>query len=137
MIMPRTPPTIALINSNEDTTEMLRICFQQAGFPSVVVAHVPEIKRGETDFGRFLDHHDPRVIVWDIMIPYDENWAFAQRMIGTDRMKGRAVVLTTTNQRALESIVGPTSTQEIIGKPYDIERVVESVRQAVAALEET
>jgi hypothetical protein len=45
----RQTPTIAVVNSNEDTTEMLRQYLQHHGFSSVVIAHVTEIKRGRTD----------------------------------------------------------------------------------------
>ena len=123
-------PTIGVINSNEDTTEMLRACLQSAGFSSVVIGHVTEIKRGQTDFLRFLETHDPRIFVWDISIPYEENWRFVQLMMSSDRMHGRRVILTTTNKRALEALVGHTETIEIIGKPYDLDLVLQAVQNA-------
>jgi CheY-like chemotaxis protein len=123
-------PTIAVINSNEDTTDMLRACLQNGGFSSVVIGHVTEIKRGQTDFLKFLETHDPDVFVWDISIPYEENWRFVQLMMSSDRMHGRRVILTTTNKRALEALVGHTDTIEIIGKPYDLEQVVRAVKKA-------
>jgi len=45
-------------------------------------------------------------------------------------MKGRKVLLTTTNKRVLESLVGPTDAIEIVGKPYDLDRIVTSVKSA-------
>ena len=129
-------PTIAVINSNEDTTEMVRACLQDQGFTSVVVAHVTEIKRGQTDFLKFLDTHDPRIFVWDIGIPYEENWRFVQLMMSSDRMHGRKFVLTTTNKRALDAMVGKTDTIEIIGKPYDLDQIVKAVKRATGATAE-
>ena len=123
-------PTIAVINSNEDTTEMVRACLQDQGFTSVVVAHVTEIKRGQTDFLKFLDTHDPRIFVWDIGIPYEENWRFTRVILNNEQMKGRRLVLTTTNKRALDAMVGPTEALEIIGKPYDLDQVVRAVKKA-------
>ena len=126
--------TIAVINSNEDTTEMLRACLQESGFTSVVIGHVTEIKRGELDFLRFVDTHDPAVFVWDISIPYEENWRFAQLIMGNEKMRGRRVVLTTTNKRALDAMVGRTDTIEIIGKPYDLDQIVKAVKRSLGAL---
>lgn len=123
-------PTIGVINSNEDTTEMLREILQHNGFTSVVIGHVTEIKRGQTDFLKFLEIHDPRVFVWDIGIPYEENWRFTQLMLNSEKMQGRAVVLTTTNKRALDALVGSTDAIEIIGKPYDLQQVVAAVKRA-------
>jgi DNA-binding NtrC family response regulator len=125
-----TTPTIAVINSNEDTTEMLRAALQAKGFSSVVICHITRIKRGESDFLQFLDAHNPRVFVWDIGIPYAENWGWTQMLMQLEQMKGRRVVLTTTNKRALESMVGQTEAIEIVGKPYDLDQIVTAVKKA-------
>ena len=123
-------PTVAVINANDDTVEMLRACLQDQGFSSVVIGHVTEIKRGQTDFLRFVAEHDPRVFVWDVSIPYEENWNFVHLVMNGEQMRGRRFVLTTTNKRALESLVGQTETIEIVGKPYDLEQVVTAVKRA-------
>ena len=43
-----TVPVVAIINSNDDVVEMLRLSFEQAGF-LVVSAHADAIKRGLTN----------------------------------------------------------------------------------------
>jgi len=47
-------------------------------------------------------------------------------------MQRREFVLTTTNKPALEQLVGDTEALEIIGKPYDLRRVIDAVRAALA-----
>ena len=128
---------IAVVNSNEDTTEMLRQILQNHGFTSVVVGHVTEIKRGRTDFLEFIAEHDPQVFVWDIGIPYAENWRFTRMLFDLEQMKGRRIVLTTTNKRALESLVGETGAIEIIGKPYDLDQIVKAVKREAGAEKES
>ena len=51
-------------------------------------------------------------------------------MMDGEQMKGRRFVLTTTNKRALDGMVGSTNTIEIIGKPYDLDQVVKAVKKA-------
>ena len=123
-------PAVAVINSSEDTVEMLRACLQQHGFTAVATAHVPDIRNGKTDFLEFVETHDPRVIVYDVSIPYEENWRFLQLLQSSAAMEGRAVVVTTTNKRVLDRLVGEdTGAFEIIGKPYDLNAIVEAVRR--------
>jgi DNA-binding NtrC family response regulator len=121
---------VAVINSNADTVEMLRVALQLEGFESVT-AHIEEIKRGLLDFPRFLEEHDPRVVIYDIPPPYDQNWEFLKLLRTTDAMRDRAVVVTTTHKGHLEQLVGPTDAIEIVGKPYDLDQVIRAVRQAV------
>jgi DNA-binding NtrC family response regulator len=122
--------TVAVINSNSDTVELLRVALQQEGF-QCVTGHIEDIKRGVLDFSRFLAEHDPRAVIYDIPPPYDQNWKFLQLLRTTDAMLDRVVVLTTTHKGHLEELVGPTDAIEIVGKPYDLDQIIGAVRRAL------
>ena len=123
-------PVIAVFNSSNDTVELLRTALEQEGFQTVV-GHIPDLKKGELDLVGFIEHHAPRVIVYDISPPYEPNWTFLRLVRSSQAARGRHFVITTTNKPALERLVGPTEALEIIGKPYDLGRVVASVQAAV------
>lgn len=123
--------TVAVINSSDDTVEMLRQALQSSGFTSIVTAHIHDFKTGERDFPQYLEKYDPQAIIYDIAIPYDKNWTFLKLLLDSEHMRGRKVVLTTTNKRRLEELVGPTDTLEIVGKPYDIDEIVRAVKAAL------
>jgi DNA-binding NtrC family response regulator len=123
-------PVVAVINSNADTVEMLRMALQGAGFESVT-AHIEDIKRGTMDFPRFLAEHNPQVVIYDIPPPYDQNWAFLNLLRDTQAMRGRVIVLTTTHKGNLEKLVGPTGAIEVVGKPYDVDQIIRAVQQGL------
>jgi DNA-binding NarL/FixJ family response regulator len=128
---PKYDDVVAVVNSNEDTVEMLRECLVHHGFTSVVTGHIHDFKTGAADFPRYLAEHDPAVLIYDIAIPYDRNWTFLRLLLDSESMRGRKVVLTTTNKKRLEELVGATDALEIVGKPYDLDQIVAAVKAAI------
>ena len=122
-------PTVAVINGLQDTIDMLRFVLEDAGF-RVVDTQARDVRRGEVDLAEFVQRHDAAVVLYDIAIPYDENWRALQERRAAPALAKTPFVVTTTNQRALEGVVGPTDAVEIIGKPYDLHRIVDAVRRA-------
>lgn len=124
------PITIAVLNTSDDVVELLRIVFEQAGFV-VVSAHLDDIKRGETDLDRMIAQHSPSVIVYDVAPPYDRQWAFMQHLRAMPPLQRLPFVLTTTNAARLREIVGTDAmVHEIVGKPYDLDQILNAVRSA-------
>jgi DNA-binding NarL/FixJ family response regulator len=123
-------PIIAVFNASSDTVEMLRTALEGQGFHTVS-GHIADLKKGELDFVSFIENHRPAVIVYDISPPYDTNWTFLKLVRSSRPAQRCRFVLTTTNKPALDELVGANEALEIIGKPYDLDRVVEAVRSAL------
>lgn len=123
-------PILAVFNSSDDTVEMLRTALEADGLHTVS-GHIGELKKGELDFVAFVEHHRPAVIVYDISLPYDTNWNFLKLVRSSLPAQSCRFILTTTNKPALDKLVGETEALEIIGKPYDLDRVVAAVRAAL------
>jgi DNA-binding response OmpR family regulator len=125
--------TVAICNSSDDTIEVLCAVLTLRGY-RCVSAHVTDIKRGKMDFGAFLTREDPRVIVWDIALPYDHNWEFFQSLRASGAFDSRGIVLTTTHKANLEKVIGQESgALEVLLKPYDVAVICDAVEQAAGS----
>ena len=126
-------PTVAIINTSPDTVDMLRIVFERAGM-LVITGLTYDVREGRMNLEAFLRQHKPDVMVYDIAPPYDRNWAFFEHLRETGVIKDVPVVLTSTNVRSVQALVGEVpEIHEIIGKPYDLNELLQAVRQAMGS----
>jgi CheY-like chemotaxis protein len=123
------PPVVAVFNSNDDTVELIRAWFEREGIV-VVSAHLDEVKRGSFDLPSFVEQHKPSAVLFDIAPPYDRSWLFVQHLITTSPLAGLPAVFTTTNERHVREVAGPADVIELVGKPYDLDLLLERVRSA-------
>jgi DNA-binding response OmpR family regulator len=95
---------------------------------TLIWCHFADLRKGVTDFGKYMDKHNPEVVIFDLSPPYDENWRFFKTMRDASVMKGRGIVLTTTNKARLDEIVGEDShALEVVGKPKDLQQINVSI----------
>ena len=126
------PPVVGIFNSSEDTTTLLRIAFEQAGFLAVT-AFTHAIRDGHVALDAWIRQHRPDVIVYDIALPYDANWRLFQNIKSSPACNGITFVLTTTNTLRVREATGETaSLHEIVGKPYDLQQLIDLVRNALS-----
>ena len=126
------PPVVAIVNTNPDLVELLKARIEEAGFV-VLVLHVAEVRQG-LDIENVLQQHDPRVVLYDVVPPYDRSWRFLDHLRTATAFKGRHFVLTSPNPANVSRVVGSDETvYEILGQDADIAAVVQAVREASRA----
>jgi DNA-binding response OmpR family regulator len=131
---PSTPikQVVALFNASDDTVEMVRRMLGASGFDCLVGCHFSDLKKGDGRFARFVDTHNPDVVIFDISPPYEENWDFFKTLRDTRAMDGRGLVLTTTNKARLDETAGSDSKAfEIVGKPYDLDQIKAAIHEGL------
>ena len=96
----RRQPLLAIVNTSVDLAEMLAEAAKEEGYRTVT-GWVSEFRSGRQDPAAFLREHEPDVVLWDIAIPYEENWNFFQSVQQSEAGRGRWFVITTTNRRVL------------------------------------
>jgi CheY-like chemotaxis protein len=122
-------PVVAIINTNDDLVRLLRDELIRHQF-NVVTAHIREIKAGQQDFTAFLSAHNPEVVVYDIAVPYEDNWTFFQTLRKLPTAQNRRWIVTTVNKRVLDQRVGRTDAIEIQGgHADDLDPVLEAVQK--------
>ena len=130
---PKQLPSIAVFNSSEDTIEILKIALEEHGY-AVASGHVSDIKKGQVDLLEFVKEHGPDVIIYDVALPYEENWRFLRLLQSSDFLKPLKWVITTTHKKRLQELVGDCGeVHEIVGKPYDLQQIVGAVKRACDA----
>ena len=126
-------PSIAIFNSSEDTIEVLKVALEDQGF-AISARHVADLKKGQIDVLEFVDNHHPDVIIYDIALPYEENWRFLRLLQSSDAFKNVKWVLTTTHRKRLQELVWECGeVYEVVGKPYDLQQITEAVKSALAS----
>ena len=122
---------VAVFNTSEDTTDMLRTALERAGH-TVVTAFTHALRDGKTDLEALMRQHRPRVVVYDIALPYESNWRLCEHIRNSPACEGVAFVLTTTNVSQVADIVGRhEQILEIVGKPYDLGLLIDRVNDAI------
>jgi len=123
-------PVVAILNSSEDTINLLRIALEQAGC-IVVAAFTHHLRDGKIDFDAFMRQHQPTVVVYDIAPPYEQNWRLFQHFCTRSVCRDVPMVLTTTNAAHVKAIAAMAHPlHEIVGKPYDVKELVRMVKRA-------
>jgi CheY-like chemotaxis protein len=125
-------PTVAVVNSNDDLVAVLTETLEREGF-SVVTAHVRDFRPGgRRDFSAFLNTHNPAVVIFDIAIPYEENWALLQTLRDLPESNRTSFVVTTVNRRVLTARVGPNEAIELQGgHADDLDPLMDVIRPVV------
>ena len=124
-------PVVAVVNTNPDLVELLKARIEAAGFV-VLVIHIAEIRAG-LDIAAVFAQHNPMVVVYDVVPPYERTWRFLQHL-RERAIHGRQFVLTSPNERALAKLVGRDErVYEILNDGADIDAIVQAVREAARA----
>jgi DNA-binding response OmpR family regulator len=124
------PIVVAILNSNDELVELMRVVLEQAGFVAVT-GHVDDARRGELDLINFMRQHDPKVIVYDLVPPYDRSWNYLRVLQDTEVMKNRSLVLTSVNAERAQEVVGRSKiVHEVIGRPVDLDEMITAVKEA-------
>jgi DNA-binding response OmpR family regulator len=121
---------VALFNASDDTVDMVQKLLTDADEGQTLIwCHFADLKKGIVNFDRYMDKHNPEVVIFDLSPPYDENWRFFKTMRDARTMQGRGMVLTTTNKARLDEVLGEDShALEVVGRPTDLQQIDAAIK---------
>jgi CheY-like chemotaxis protein len=127
---PRPKPRVAVLNTSPDFIDVLTEILDMEGFETRS-DYIIEFRTGRKDPRSFFAAHAPQVVVYDVAIPYMENWSFFKHIQTLSGLQPYQFIAVTTNKAALETFVGPTECLEIIGKPFDFDALIHAIRRSL------
>src|SRR3712207_2819425 len=101
MPMNETRPLVACVDSSEDVVQLLADYLRLEGFRAVT--HATPVAWGVDPVIRFVADLRPDACVYNVSLPYRENWAEFEALRAA--VPDVPFVLTTTNLHALRSLV--------------------------------
>ena len=128
---------VALFNASDDTVDMVQKLLTDADEgQSLIWCHFADLKKGIVDFDKYVDKHNPEVVIFDISPPYDENWHFFKTMRDANVMRERGIVLTTTNKNRLDEVLGEDSfALEVVGRSQDLQEIDAAIKAETRKVE--
>jgi CheY-like chemotaxis protein len=123
------PIRALIMDSSADTLELLRQYLEFHGF-EVETCNLARLRHEDADVAEAIVRARPDVVVFDIALPYETNWAMCSSLRRDPRVTV-PFVLTTTNRAVVERLTGARDVIEILGKPYDLEQFAQAVVAAV------
>ena len=128
---------VALFNASDDTIDMVQnLLTASGGDQTLIWCHFADLKKGIVNFDKYLDKHNPEVVIFDLSPPYDENWRFFRTMRDAKTMQGRGMVLTTTNKARLDEVLGEDShALEVVGRPKDLQQIDAAIKAETRRVE--
>lgn len=124
---------MAIVNTNPDLVRMLQMALEKNGFV-VLIIHIEDLRLGTANFDSMLEQHDPRVIVYDVAPPYEQNSRFLAHLRTKTDLRGRKFVLTSVNVKRMQQIAGlDERVYEVVGREKDISEIVRAVKEASRA----
>jgi CheY-like chemotaxis protein len=124
-------PVVAVFNSSDDMVELLRIMLESNGFV-VVSGHVSDLRRAKIDLQAFVAQNQPAAVVYDLVPPYDTQWAFLDHLRQVSPLRDIPFVLTSTNAKMARELAGRGERViEVLGRPFDMDELLEAVRRDV------
>ena len=122
---------MAVFNSSDDMVELLRIMLEHNGFV-VVSGHIADMRRGKLDLQAFVQQNRPAAVVYDLVPPYDTQWAFLDHLRQVSPLREVPFVLTSTNARMARELSGRSERViEVLGRPFEMDELLEAVRRAI------
>lgn len=124
------PGIVALFNASDDTIDMIqKLLTESGGDQTLIWCHFADLKKGIVNFEKYMERHNPEVVIFDLSPPYDENWRFFKTMRDAKTMQGRGMVLTTTNKNRLDEVLGEDShALEVVGRPKDLQQIDTAIK---------
>jgi DNA-binding NtrC family response regulator len=122
-------PIVAIIDETPEIRDLLRTALEEEGW-SVITSSIPDSPYHPSALSFLSAEPSPDVVVYDIPLPYHAHWkALHQHILPSSGLAPQHWIITTTDPKTIDALIGPTNICTIIAKPFNLAAIVEAVTQ--------
>ena len=116
-------PLVLVVDDDPDLLEALCLILERKGYLVLTALN------GEQAFDRLRESPLPSLILFDLMMPGMNGWAFRQKLLESTEYRDIPVVVLSGDHSVLRKAPPPRCTRQL-QKPVDLETLLEAVRQS-------
>lgn len=120
---------VGIIHPCKDIARMLKLGIETGGF-HVVTEDFNSVRDRRKSYCEFVGKYNPRIIIFDISFPYQQNWQLFQDLQDLPDSAGVGFVPTCVGKDLLEKSVGKEAVIGVIGLPCGMDELIGEVRRA-------
>lgn len=122
---------VCLCNASLEVLHLLRQVLEQSEIRTVIF-YMAEIYADSKDFVQFVKAHNPDLVIFDVPIPYEDNWRRFDQLREDHALDDVSFLVTSTSPETVKGMAKKDKrdvVDVVVGKPFDLDDLLNAVQE--------